>query len=307
MTPILNHIISFARAPTIDAYLERYSRAGFVVDKRTIRHEPGKRNGFVHFGPEYLEFFWVEDAKRFNAQAPSYFKEFRTKPRPFGIALDSRDVDAFHRFAARTGFKLPQVWSKPMSGSVDTEPWWAFQDVPLRYLPGAWTFILTYLRRDWKKPLRVRVGRNTIYGLTGVTFITPKPYERAAQWQRFIGEKGRKAEKTNFGAQLVHGPHRLEWMTPTTYVKKYGAVRSPVTSQKFKTMQEIALVHLVARYVKKARSMVEQSGFKTASHAQGFFIKPDARDGFAFLVSEQKPAVWAKGRSQYRTVTFTRP
>lgn len=304
MTPILNHVISFANVPDIDSYLERYKKAGFVVDEKTVRHEPGNRNGFVYFGPEYIEFFWIEDKKAFNKKAKAYAKEFSKKPRPFGIAFDSQSAETFHNASLHAGFRLKSVRHKAMSGATDTLPWWAFQDVPLRYLPGAWTFILTYLRRDYAKPRTARIGKNTIYGISGITFITAMPHRRALQWQKFLGAKEGRVEKTRLGSQYVHGPHVLEWVSPKKYSEAYGAIQSPITSKKFKNMQEIALIHLVASDARKARMMLQKNGFKTEGDGSGFFIKPDLRDGFAFHVSQEKPIAWAEGRVDYGRLDF---
>lgn len=55
----LDHFITSTDADNIDAYLQEYRDAGFLVAEQTVRHEWGLRNGFVTFGPEYLEFVWV--------------------------------------------------------------------------------------------------------------------------------------------------------------------------------------------------------------------------------------------------------
>lgn len=69
-------------------------------------------------------------------------------------------------------------------------------------------------------------------------------------------------------------------------------------------MQEIALVHLVAKDLQRARAMLNQNKFHLVDRANGFFIAPDTRDGFAFLVTEMDPAKWMKTRSSYRKVVF---
>jgi len=292
MMPILNHIISFANVPNIDRYLEKCKKAGFHVNQQTVRHAPGKRNGFVNFGPDYIEFFWVEDTKLFDRKAAAYQKFFRDNPRPFGVAWESKSVDAFHKSAVRKGFELKPTWSKAMKEAADEKPWWAFQDIPKKYLPGMWSFMLTYLRRDWKKARTVSIPPNTIYGLTGITFITNKPEARARSFQKFLG--GKRA-----GSAVVLGPHTLKWSTAEAYEKTYGAVKSPRYSGSFDGIQDVALIHLVATDLKKAENMLSSAGFKLSRSENGFFIKPDKRDGFAFHVTEMLPKRWLKTRAGF--------
>ncbi|HUO56025.1 MAG TPA: VOC family protein [Candidatus Paceibacterota bacterium] len=296
MVPVLNHVISFADVRNVDQYLRRYKKAGFSVNPQTIRHAPGKRNGFVDFGPDYIEFFWVEDEKEFNAKG-AYQKFFRENPRPFGIAFDSKNVDAFHKRAIKNGFKLKPTWSKAMKEADDEKPWWAFQDIPLKSLPGAWSFMLTYLRRDWEKVRTVSIPPNTIYGLTGITFITKRPGVQAARWRDFLGGTPLKLAANT--ARFVLGPHSLEWMTDSAYVQTYGAVRSPVNHAEHANMQEIALIHLVAADIARAGKMLKANGFRTTQSEKGLFIKPDTRDGFAFLVTEENPKAWLKTRAGF--------
>ncbi len=297
MKPFLNHIISFADVPNIDRYLERYKKAGFVVDQNTVRHAPGKRNGFVNFGPDYIEFCWVENQSEFNKKETASHKFFQRNPRPFGVAWESKNVDAFHKKAVKLGFKLKPTWSKTMKEANDSNPWWTFQDIPQKYLPGAWSFMLTYVRRDWTRPYTVSIGKNTIYGLTGMTFITQRPQKRAATWQKLLGGKLEKPTR------LILGPHFLEWLTPAEYRNVHGAIKSPL-QKRFTNMQEIALIHLVAKDIHKARSMLVRNSFRVQDGKNGFSIIPDKRDGFAFHVMQMDPKKWAKTRNSYRKVVF---
>ena len=48
-----DHFITFTSAINIDDYLEEYAAQGFVPEEKTVRHDPGLRNGFIFIGPEY--------------------------------------------------------------------------------------------------------------------------------------------------------------------------------------------------------------------------------------------------------------
>jgi hypothetical protein len=65
--PGLDHVLTYAEASSIDEHLGSYRAAGIDVAGVTARHGGGVRNGFVNFGPEYLECVWVEDEAAFAA------------------------------------------------------------------------------------------------------------------------------------------------------------------------------------------------------------------------------------------------
>jgi hypothetical protein len=96
MPPIrLDHFITYTSASSIDEHLQRYRQAGFAVWERTVRHEPGLRNGFVWFGREYIEFCWVEDEAAFLA-GPADEQVLRAASRPYAIGIATPDVNALH-------------------------------------------------------------------------------------------------------------------------------------------------------------------------------------------------------------------
>lgn len=283
--PVLNHIITFANVQNIDTYLKRYRKAGFLVSKQTVRHKPGRRNGFIYFGPEYIEFEWVENKKEFNQKGWGVQKFFSCNPRPYGLAFESNNVEVLHKNLKKKGFALKSIWTKAPADGDPRDPWWSFQDIPQKYLSGAWIFVLTYLKRDYSKPRRISVPKNSIYALSGVTLVSNNPQLRLHQWQKFLGQA------------RIRDPHTFEWMSPQTYSKKYGIKR--VALEKFSAYQEIGLIHLLADNLRKAEKMLRKNNFAIKKYKDGFFILPDKRDGFTFLVREQKTSIWLKHRAAF--------
>ena len=292
MDPILNHIISFARVRSIDTYLKRYQKAGFVADKPTVRHNPGKRNGFVYFGPDYVEFFWVEDKKKFSREANAWEKHFSQSPRPFGIAFESTNLETFRNSSARNGYPLRPIWSKAPADGDPNDPWWSFLNVPLKYLPGAWTFFLTYLKRVPNRPRTIKIGKNGIFGIAGIVMISDIPAKRVAQWLKFLGGKKLSNSRIQFG------PHYVEWQTPREFHARYG-LKSNRVRGKLKTYAETGVIHLLAKDLFLAKSKLKKCGFQVADYEEGFVVKPDKRDGYAFLVTEGSLPKWIKERSLY--------
>ena len=298
MIPILNHIISFANVANIDSYLKKWKKGGFAVAKKTVRHAPGLRNGFVYFGPEYIEFCWVEDEKLFRKGAKNYRKFIRRHPSPYGVAFESKDVAALHSRLRKGGYKVPAVYSKGPRDADKSVVWWTFQSIPLRYLPGAWTFALTYeFRRNQKGPRRMVIGKNTLYAISGLTFVTKFPQKRVLAWKKFLASNS-NAVKVNRGRyRLKLGPHQLEWLTPSTYKEEYGIPYT--TPQKYKSLREIALIHLLAADLKRAGAVLRRNKFKLRPDDRRLFVGPQKHDGFAFVVTEKQIQTWRKERARF--------
>ena len=298
MGPILNHIISFANTANIDSYLKRWKRAGFVVGEKTVRHEPGLRNGFVYFGPEYIEFSWVEDEASFRKNVKSYRKDIRHHPSPYGVAFEVANVHRLHGQLRKRGYSVPKTYSRGPRGADKSVIWWSFQSIPFRYLPGAWTFALTYeFRKNQKEPRSIKIGKNALYAVSGLTFVTNNPQRRAGAWRNFLSPKSKVHKISSGRYQFELGPHLLQWMKPETYAKEYG-VRH-IASGKSKNFREVALIHLFAENIVKARSVLQRNRFKVRSYGARLLVGPNKSDGFTFTVTEKNPRIWRRERARF--------
>lgn len=150
-----DHFLTYTDAVTLEDHTAGYRAAGFGVLDRTVRHDHGRRNGFVGFGPEYIEFCWVEDEALF-ATASSEERAWRHARRPYGIGMVTDNVQALHDAWSARGYALPAVWSKaPRDAPAETPPLWSLQEIPATLLPGVRCFALTYHRR---RAVAVAVG-----------------------------------------------------------------------------------------------------------------------------------------------------
>lgn len=295
---ILNHIISFANVPDIDAYLREYAEAGFVASTKTVRHKPGLRNGFVYFGPEYIEFSWVENERLFRKGAKSYRRFFRNSPSPYGVAFESKNVKSLHARLLKRGYKMPRVYAKGPRDADKSVIWWTFQHIPFQYLPGAWTFALTYeFRRGKKGPRQIAIGKNTIYGFSGLTFVTENPEERSCTWRDFLAPRKPIERVGTESYAFSLGPHRFEWMTLRAYEEEYGV--SPGSGGRHRRFREITLVHLLAEDLRKAKRILSRNLFKVRDEGCRLFIGPQKSDGFSFVVKEKKARIWQKERTRF--------
>lgn len=295
---MLNHIISSTNARNIDNYLKLYKQAGFVIGKNTVRHEPGLRNGFVYFGSEYIEFEWVENARVFRKNAKLYQKFFLKHPSPFGVAFESRNVEALHKYLVYRNYKMPQTRSKGPRDADESVKWWSFQDIPRKYLPGVWSFALTYeTRRNQKNLRQVSIGDNTIFAVRGLIMVTSAPKQRAERWKNFLSPQClvKKISPDNYRFDV--GPYTLEWMTPEVYEKLFGIRK--MFKDKFKEFQEIGLVNVLAEDLGIAEKYLKRYRFKVKKIGNKILILPKESDGFTFLVTQYKLAVWIKERNKF--------
>jgi hypothetical protein len=296
MTAIqLDHFITYTSAGSIDEYLKEYAAQGFEPEERTVRHDPGLRNGFVFVGPEYLEFCWVEDEALFAA-ADEEEQTLRDMPRPFGIGLVSDDVHALHQDWVARGYSVPDVSSRAARDAApDAPPTWSFQTIPRELLPGAACFALTYHARRKGAVRQTRITPNTVYAISGVTFVAEEPEERAARWRELLAP-GQPVSQSQIGFDVWIGPHRARWMAPDPFEASYGL---PWTRASHPA-GEIALLHLLATELSVAKRMMAQAGKGTASVSvrgeERLLVAPDPHDGFGFVIQQQPPEVWLQER-----------
>jgi hypothetical protein len=290
-----DHFLTYTSAASIDDYLREYAAQGFIPEERTVRHDPGLRNGFVFVGPEYLEFLWVEDEALFAA-AEEEDRLARAAPRPFGIGLIADDIHALHEDWAAHGYSVPEVSSKAARDAApDAPPAWSFQDIPGELLPGALCFALTYHARPKDAVRQTRIAPNTIYAVCGVTFVAAEPKERATHWRDLLApEQPVSRSESSFDVWI--GPHQATWVTPEAYETTYGLPWVPAAHP----AGEIALLHLLASDLRRAKRMMEQAGRRTApisaSGEERLLVMPDPRDGLAFVVQQHPIELWLQER-----------
>ena len=217
----LDHFITYTNAESIDEYLDEYAEQGFLPMERTVRHNPGLRNGFITFGPEYLEFCWVEDERLFSGADPEEV-QIREARRPYGIGIVAKDVQTVHDDWTAKGFDLPAVWSKAArDDEPDTPPKWSFQEIPPDLLPGASCFVLTYHSRTRDSFRNIQIAPNSTYAISGVTFVSPDAKSRSITWRDLLAP-GEKISRHRDEYKIRIGPHRARWITPQAYNAIYN-------------------------------------------------------------------------------------
>lgn len=300
MTQIrFEHFMTFTSADNIDDYIKEYARQGFMAEAGTARHPYGLRNGWVSFGPDYLEFCWVEDAALFST-GNDELHALRMALRPYGIGMLADDAQAVHDALIVRGYALPEVESRvPRDAPPGTLPAWSIQDIPRDILPGVLCFAVSYHARPKDMPWQVQVPPNTIYAISGATFVTAEPETRAAHWRDVLVPE-ESVQATELGSSVRIGPHHALWMTPAMVAATYGLSWTPASHER----GELALLHLLAADLEIARTMLQQAGRQTRSiHVKGtrgeeaLLVAPDARDGFTFLIRQQPVATWLQART----------
>lgn len=305
MNPIrLEHFITWTAADTIEAQLDRYRQAGFLSQEHTVRHDPGLRNGFVSFGPEYIEFFWVEDEDVFagGGSAIPGLERFRPAVRPWGIGIEAPDVEAAHQEWVSRGFELPPVFSQGRKDAgPDAGPGWSFQPIPLELLPGVLCFALTYHGAPRDGHRSVQIAPNTTYAIDGITLVAADPVTRASKWQAMLAPDGSVTGEEG-AAEVRIGPHTVTWLTPDDYQSRHGLVWEKAPHDQ----GEMALLHLLAESLDTVESMLTEAGRTVEQRPGGeLFVDPDPQEGFTFVVTEMPAEEWANARGSLTGESFS--
>lgn len=299
----LDHFITGTNADNIDTYLDEYRKAGFAVREHTVRHDPGLRNGFVSFGPEYLEFVWVEDEQLFDqgadyAMFKPHLRTLRAGHRPFGIGIDTDDIQALHDELAARGMQIPPVIEgRPRGAAADSPPVWSFQPIPPPAVEGLLCFALAYHtgRKDGTR--KITLAPNTTYAISGLTFASNDPSARAMAWRDLLAPGEGIMEKGGI-FEVYTRPHTITWMTPIEYQEQYGLSYKSSPHP----FGEIALINMLAQDLDKAEEMITAAGRSAArfpdkrTGADTLLVPPDERDGFTFAITQFPIEEWLSAR-----------
>lgn len=295
----MDHFITYASVPSIDDHLDRWRRAGFSILPKTVRHEPGLRNGFVGFNREYIEFCWVEDESQFSVVGPEE-RALREASRPYSIGISTPDVQALHDDWVARGYEPAPVWSKARQDAASgAAPEWSFQEIPPVLRPeGAECFVLSYHGHLRDGADQLQVAANTIYAISGALFVTPQPAERARAWGHLL-DPNELVQDNGETCSLQLGPHLGTWMTPARYEKRFGRSWEPVPHP----YGELAALHLLAEHLETAEDMLSGAGRSVSWLAQAdsepasLFVAPEPSDGFAFVITERAASEWLAERT----------
>lgn len=296
------HFLTFIDAVSIDEHLARYRLAGFLDAGHTVRLDPGLRNGAVLFGTEYLEFCWVEDEQLFveESKGQHVFGEdlfaLRAAQRPCSIGLITDDVAALREKLTARGYHLPPVIPKaPRGAEADAMRGWSYFSIQDGLTPGTKCFALTYMTRDTNS---VRIAPNTIYAVSGVTFVSHAPEEHARRWQELLAP-GAPVVYENGRYVVTIGPHLAQWITPERYQRDFGRVWQR-SSHPFGAL---AVFHLLAENLDRVSQMLTKAdwNYTWRSAAQDgqrtLLLSPNPADGCMFAVTTRPCAEWLKERT----------
>jgi hypothetical protein len=299
----LDHFITFTDAEDVDAYLQEYREGGFLVAEQTVRHSPGLRNGFVRFGPEYLEFVWVEDEALFEQGADTamfpHLRELRAAHRPFAMGLLSDDVRMLHDEWTGRGNELPPVTQgRARDAAADSPPAWSFQAVPESLMNGILLFALTYHTRHKDAIRKIQIAPNSTYAVSGVTFASEEPETRASAWRDLLAPGEEVKCEEGGSCEVSVPPHFALWIKPEEYQEQYG-ISYKASPHPF---GELAVIHMLANDLDKAEEMVAEMGRNATrlpdkrTGADTVIVPPDERDGFTFAITERPVEEWLRER-----------
>jgi len=297
----LDHFLSYTNAKNIDNYLKIYETLGFIPMSQTVRHNPGLRNGFIAFNPEYIEFLWVEDEAVFQEKADDNHKQSRQDRRMYAIGLASEDIEALRSSWVNQGLTVEDIrYDRPRDADPDSDPRWAFLATPANALPGIHTFALSYLSRKPQSTDRfkeISVAPNGIYGIFGITFVTEQPKFRARQWQQILAPDQELVETETF-VQLMIGAHTLYWITPAIYGQIYEEPWIPASH----AFGELAILHLLSNNLEQTRIFFEKVKRECKEitgllKKQYLYLPKMANDGFRFEIAEKPADNWLHERT----------
>lgn len=284
----LDHILTFTTAD-IDTQLAHYRSAGFVPHAKTARWDPGLRNGFLRFWPEYLELLWPEDTDDFEADCARFpslggaaCRQLRNLARPYGIGFNADDPAALRQRWLARSYELPDIsYSRLKNTPANAPPDFAFLNLPTSMLPGASCFVLKSYYPDSPMRHEVWINPNSSFAIAGVTFVCDIPQARAETWRDVLApDTG--LDNAEGGAGFVLGPHTLHWLSSTAYQRRYGIAWDHTGLEH----ASIAVIHLLCESLERFVRALRRAGRHVDIQSGSATVYPHRHDGYLFEVEE---------------------
>jgi len=299
-SPWADHFVTYTVTP-IDEEMARLRRAGFLASppERTVRNDPGLRNGFVYVGPEYLEFCWVEREEEFRAAAREepFYWVLRDQHRPYAIGFRVKDAAALHAKLEQRGYAMPDLLQarEDEAGGADP-PRFAFGLFPADAHPGIHAFYLS--DRELEEPRPLHVGENGVFLIVGVLFVSVEPRARVGAFADLLLDEGGSRDPWGF----LHGPHAYLWISPRGF-RQLSGESWPASPADY---HELAAVIAITTDLDRTERFFERAelpyrrarmSLPLFGEHEGIFLHPNVREGFPMIVFEGDYTEWSRWRS----------
>jgi hypothetical protein len=158
---------------------------------------------------------------------------------------------------------------------------------------GALCFVLT---SHFPAHLRtVRGPANSVYAVSGITFVSENPEQRAGRWRDVLAPETPLLDGQN---GFILGPHTLTWLTPAQLARDVGLSWDPASHP----FGEIAVLHLPAEDLDRAESGLQRLGVRVTrlrglnTHGSALLVGPGDRDGLVLAITRYPAARWSEER-----------
>ena len=292
MIAVFDHVFSYLKDNDLDATLDRFKRAGFLVDQqRKVRHSCGRLTGFAHLTSSYLEFLSVVDEAEFGCQADFRERLFRSRPQPYGIGAKVENARLVHRTLKQTFPEIPPVVTQAAIGKKKRKPAWTFCQMPPHAFPGAEVFGIQYHHARRARP-ELRQGPNTIFALGGFAFCSDHREKNLAGWKFTLSKLGRVSTA---GSTLRFGAQQVEWISRAEYRRRTGQAYAGVVEEQ----GGIAIIKLLCADLREVRRSLMAQNFRCVAQrdAKADFA-PDPNTGYTFELIQEKPARFMRHLNQ---------
>lgn len=273
-----DHTYAFLADNNLEATLARFERAGFSLWPERVKHAAGIETGFVAFSNCFLEFTTVFDEAAFAKDATEAEKQTRSNPRIIGVGAVASDPLSVEK-KIRAFFPSMKKTYVRYADDNPTEAVWTYCPMPIEANPGIHVFAYRAHRRH-DKPTELRMGPNTIFGLTGLVFCSPEGELRRNTWAKYYRALLPGFAETSTGFRTKS--QTFEWISPSQYEEIFGEP----WHQKQGLYYDTAAVKLGAQDPVKVAAMLENEGFKCRWIKPGiqFVTQRDSNTGNAFLI-----------------------
>jgi hypothetical protein len=277
-----DHVYSHTLDSRLKEDLERFEKAGFLINPNFARHPAGHYNGFISLTRSYLELISIVDEDEFQRDAKPDDKYFRTRPQPFGIGALTETPEQIYKNLHSLYSNMQEPYSRGESGKENAPILWTFAPLPLKSTPGAYVFALKYHSTSTTPTKWIqRLGPNQVFALGGFYFCSEEIEKDFGTWKTTMQNSAYDFSFSN--NHLDIGFQKLTWITPQQYRDLFEAewIHHPVENGK------IAAVKLLTRNLETSIEWLEKGGFQFLKKTEiCAYFRKDKNTGYTFVLEQ---------------------
>ncbi len=271
------HFATFCKDNNLQTTLERWKKAGFLIHDNPTKHPRGRTNGFITLTGGYFELCSITNETEFINNCSPVEIELRKNPCLHLSVMSSSDPKEIWNILKD---KFPQMAQSNEKFYAMTPSGVEYCSIPMTGTPGAFISAIKYPKDKKTEFLRqFLVGKNAIYGVTGILLVTNDPMKESLTWFDTLASVWKDAKLID--DIIDNGLQSIGWISQNKYENFFGKW-SPVS----KEYNRIGVIKLGSENLEQTEIMLSEAGFDVYKHDGRLHVKRDENTGVSLIIEK---------------------